>query len=65
MGGLFSAPKAPPINLPRPAPIPPIPQVEPETGESARRAVKRKRGFQKAIITGELAPTTQKKALLG
>ncbi len=66
MGGLFSAPKAPSINLPQPAPPPPIPQIEPETGDAARRAAKRKAGFREAaILTGDLEPTTQKKTVLG
>ena len=65
MGGLFSAPKAASINLPRPAPLPSIPQIQPETTDFALRAAKKRKGFSRTILTGALSPTTEKKQLLG
>ena len=67
MGGLFSGPKATPINLPRPAPIPPIPQVEPETGDFARRSARKRSGFRESILAGSLRPPlpSEKKSVLG
>ena len=65
MGGLFSAPQAPPINLPRPAPIPPIPQVDPETGDVARRSARKRSGFRETILAGATRPPTEKKQVLG
>ncbi len=65
MGGLFSAPERAPINLPRPAPPPPIPQIEPETGDFARRSARKRSGFRQSILAGNVRPPTEKKQLLG
>ena len=64
MGSLFSKPKTqkpPPI-----APPPPIPEVGPETEDIALKRARSREGFRKnAFLTGDLAPTTGKKKLLG
>ncbi len=56
-----SAPKPPPV--PPPAPIP---QVGPETEDWAMIQAKKRAGFAKTIVTGDLSPvSTGKKKLLG
>ena len=51
------------------APPPPAPQAVietgPETSEAEIKRQKRKSGFAKTVITGNLAPTTGKKTVLG
>lgn len=52
----------------KPPALPPpiaIQEVQPETGEAEKRAIRRKSGFAKTIITGALSPTTGKKTRLG
>lgn len=45
---------------------PPIPEVGPETEDWAQKQARRKQGFSKTIITGELVPMgTGKKTVLG
>jgi len=64
MSGLFKAPKAPaPPPVPPPAPIP---EVGPETGDETMRMARRRSGFRKTLLTGNLEPIgTGKKTLLG
>ena len=61
MGGLFSKPKSPKL------PPVPAPEAIPETAspEEQRKFRKKRSGRAETIITGELAPTTNKKTLLG
>lgn len=64
MGGLFGGkPKAV-----KPPPVPPpaaIPEVGPEPAEEAVRRARRRRGWQRTIITGSLEPMAKKKTVLG
>lgn len=63
MGGVFSKPKKP-----KPPPIPSapaLPEVGPEVSESAVRQARRRGGFEKTIITGELEPKKKKRTVLG
>lgn len=51
-----------------PAPPPPvaIPEVSEEAPEYAMRAARRRRGFERTLMMGELTPrTTGKKTVLG
>lgn len=63
MASLFSKPKSP--TLPPVPPPPPVPVIEDDTADDAARAAKRRSGFKKTIITGDLEPNTGKKTLLG
>lgn len=54
--------------VPQMPPLPPpaaIPQVGPEPGDWATRLAKRRAGFAKTILTGELQTTKAGKTLLG
>ncbi len=65
MASLFSSPKSPPKPA-APPPPPATPTVGPDTDSAAMMKVRRRSGFQKTILTGDLAPaTTDKKQLLG
>ena len=66
MGFLFGK-KPEPV---RPAPPPPLPEPPPiaevEGAEAAKKKVRRRRGFERTIITGALTPEeTGKKRFLG
>lgn len=67
MGFLFGK-KPEPV---RPAPPPPLPEPPPiaeveGAGEAAKKRVRRRRGFEKTILTGALAPEERgKKSVLG
>lgn len=64
MSSLFSKPKSPP--MPKVPPPPALPEVGPETEDFAARMAKRRSGFRKTILTGDLQPiNTGKKQLLG
>jgi len=63
MGGMFSKPKA--VKPPPPAAPAAVPGEAPEAGETAIRRARRRRGFQKTMLTGGLSPTTGKKTTLG
>jgi len=52
-----------PVKTPPIAPPEAIPDVSPETEEQARK--KRPRGRQETFLTGDLAPETTKKKVLG
>ncbi len=64
MGGLLDKPKtveAPPVPDP-----PPVPVAEDKAAEDAMKAQRRKSGFSKTFLTGNLTPTsTGKKKFLG
>ena len=64
MGSLFSKPKAPkPPKLP---PAPALPSVDPMVEDETMARAKRRSGFSKTILTGNLTPEdTGKKKLLG
>jgi len=64
MGGLFSKPKSP--KVPPVPPPQPIPQKGEEVGDYAQRAARKRAGFQRTIMTGNLEPIPgQGKRLLG
>lgn len=42
-----------------------IPEVEPAAEEGAMKRYRRRKGFEKQIITGELVPESEKKKVLG
>ena len=52
--------KAPPVPPPQA-----VVETGPETSEQEIKLQKRKSGFAKTVITGNLAPTTGKKTALG
>jgi len=56
------------VSKPKPPPIPELlrPPTKPiEAEEAAMKKARRRRGWQKTIITGELIPETTKKTQLG
>ena len=60
---LFSKPKS---VKPPPIPAPPaVPEVGEDVGDEAARRARRRKGFGQTIVTGDLAPQTGKKSLLG
>lgn len=61
MGQLFSSPKT--VKLPPVADPEPIPELTVDTDETKKGKKRPSRG--ETIITGELAPVTTKKTLLG
>jgi hypothetical protein len=63
MSFLFSRPKSP--AMPPVPPPPVIPQVGPETGDFAAKLAKKRSGFAKTILTGELGSASGGKTLLG
>ena len=66
MGGLFSKPDVVKPALPAAEPAIPLPpEVIEEAGDEERRRARRRSGRRKTVITGELEPETDKKALLG
>lgn len=57
---------SPKVKSPPVPPPPPIPEVGPEVEDWAMKMAKKKRGFSKTIITGELVPMgTGRKTVLG
>ena len=62
MGGLFSKPKT---KLPALPSTPAVPVVSPEVEEETIKRMKKRYGFEKTILTGELIPATGKKTVLG
>jgi len=64
MGGLFGS-KPKPVKAP-PVPDPaPIPEVSDDTSDEAMRKAVKESSRAKTKITGNLAPVSQKKRLLG
>ena len=63
MGSLFGGGET--SDPPPVPPPPPTPEVGPEAGEEAQKAARRRSGFRKSILTGNLAPNTGKKQVLG
>ncbi len=59
----MSKPKS--VKPPPPPPPIAIQEVQPETGEAEKRAIRRRSGFARTIITGALSPATGKKTKLG
>ena len=55
----------PTIKPPKPPAPPPVPQEAPQTGDQAIEKQRRKSGFEKTVMTGELTPNTGKKTTLG
>ena len=63
MGKLFGGGKSSP--KPKVPPPQPIPVVGPDLEDTVAKTAGRRRGFKQAIITGDLAPTTNKRSTLG
>jgi hypothetical protein len=59
----MSKPKS--VKPPPPPPPQAIPEVGPETKEFEMRRQRRKSGYARTVITGNLAPETGKKTVLG
>jgi len=63
MGAIFSKPKAPaPPKLP---PAPALPSVDPIVEDDTMARARRRSGFRKTILTGDVTPGSGKKKLLG
>jgi len=70
VGSLFSRPKKPSLPpvpiMPAIPPPPPTPVPSPEVEDEAAKKARRRSGFAKTILTGDLEPVqTGKKKLLG
>jgi len=64
MGSLFSKPKS--AKPPRVAPAQAIPSVDPIVEDDTMSRARKRSGFRKTILTGNLSPEdTGKKKLLG
>ncbi len=61
MSGLFDSGK--PVQAPPVKPTPPVPTVDEQVADTARK--KRPRGRQETFLTGDLIPETGKKRTLG
>ena len=64
MSGFFGKPASKP-KLPAVPPPAAIPQVAPETGDTAMKQAKLRSGFQNTILAGDMQPKAQKKSILG
>ena len=64
MGGLFSKPKT--VKAPPVPPPPAVPVVSDEAEEFEAAEIRKRSGFRKTFLTGNLTPrSTGKKKLLG
>ena len=55
-------------HTPPTPPVPPpaqMPVTTPDAADYAAQEIRRRRGFEKTILTGDLEPLTQKKTILG